>query len=54
MLQTRKDRNVEVVTCLLNPTERGSLYWNTGIASQPCRREVMKHFSHLKITLPYC
>jgi hypothetical protein len=48
MLQTRIDRNVEVVTCLLNLTERGSLDWNTGISSQPYRREVMQHFSHLK------
>lgn len=48
MLQTRIDHNVEVVTCLLNLTERGSLDWNTGISSQPYRREVMQHFSHLK------
>ncbi|MBT4977238.1 MAG: DUF4932 domain-containing protein [Gemmatimonadetes bacterium] len=48
MLQIRIDRNVEVVTCLLNLTERGSLDWNTGISSQPYRREVMQHFSHLK------
>ena len=48
MLQPRIDRNVEVVTCLLNLTERGSLDWNTGISSQPYRREVMQHFSHLK------
>lgn len=48
MLQPRIDRNVEVVTCLLNLTERGSLDWNTGISSQPYRREVMQHFSLLK------
>jgi hypothetical protein len=48
MLQTRIDHNVEVVTCLLNLTERGSLDWNTGISSQPYCREVMQHCSHLK------
>ena len=48
MLYTRIDPNVEVVTCLLNLSERGAQDWNAGIPSQPYRREVMRHFAHLK------
>ena len=48
MLHTRIDPNVEVITCLLNLTERGSQEWNAGIPSQPFRREVIQHFAHLR------
>ena len=48
MLKARIDPNVEVVTCLLNLTERGSQEWNAVKPSQPFRREVIQRFAHLR------
>lgn len=48
MLHARINPNVEVATCLLNLTERGSQDWNAGIPSQPFRRTVIERFAHLR------